>query len=119
MLVSSAHRRHWQECQARERQAGESRRLEALQAASCCAEALKRRWPVIDGVWLFGSTIDGTFGMASDIDLAVEGLPKLDLLEAMAEAESSAGGIPVDLVRMESLQPHWQQRIRERGRRLP
>jgi predicted nucleotidyltransferase len=119
MRVSSAHRRHWQECQARERKACESRRLEALQSASTCAEALKLRWSVIDDVWLFGSTINGTFGMASDIDLAVEGLPKHDFLEAMAEAKSSAGGIPVDLVRMESLQPHWQQRIRERGRRLP
>ncbi|MCP9858747.1 MULTISPECIES: hypothetical protein [unclassified Cyanobium] len=56
--------------------------------------------------------------MASDSDLAVDGLPKLDLLEPMAEAEFTAGNIPVDLVRLESLPPHWQQRIRERGQRL-
>lgn len=54
---------------------------------------LARRWPAIDGVWLFGSSIDGRFGMASDSDLAVEGLPTLDLLEAMAAAESNAADI--------------------------
>ena len=118
MRVTDAHRRHWQERQAREREACDSRLLRALLASSGCAEALQRRWPEIDAVWLFGSSIDGRFGMASDIDLAVEGLPKLDLLEAIAAAESSAGDIPVDLVRLESLPPHWQQRIRERGKRL-
>ena len=72
-------------------------------AASRCAAALQRRWPAIDGVWLFGSTIDWRFSIASDSDLAVEGLPKLDLLEAIAETESTAGDIPVDLVRLDTL----------------
>ncbi|MEA5414010.1 hypothetical protein [Synechococcus sp. BA-132 BA5] len=48
----------------------------------------------------------------------VEGLGRLDLLEAIAAAESTTGEIPVDLVRLESLPPHWQRRIRERGQRL-
>ncbi len=82
------------------------------------AEALQPRWPAIHPVQLFGLSIDGMVGLASGIHLAVEGLSKLDLLDAMAEAESTAGDIPVDLVRMESLPPHWQQRIRERGQRL-
>ena len=94
MRVTGAHRSHWQERQARELEGSDSRLRRALPAASRCAEALHRRWPGIDGVWLFGSTIDGRFGMASDSD------------------------IPVDLVRLESLPPHWQQRIRERGQRL-
>jgi predicted nucleotidyltransferase len=118
MRLSNAHRRHWQDRQARERQACDSRLLRALPAASLCAQALQRRWPAIEGVWLFGSTIEGRFGMGSDIDLAVEGLAKLDLLDALGEAEANAGDIPVDLVRLESLPPHLQQRIRERGQRL-
>ncbi len=69
-------------------------------------------------MWLFGSAIEGPFTINSDIDLAVEGLPTLDLLAAMAEVEPHADGIPVDLVRMESLPPHWQERIRARGRPL-
>jgi hypothetical protein len=35
----------------------------------------------------------------------------------MAVAEA-VGAIPVDLVRLENLPPHWQQRLRRRGRRL-
>ena len=89
-----------------------------MPAAIRCAEALQHSWSAIDGVWLFRSTIDGRFGRASDIDLAVDGLPEQDLLEAMAEAEFTAADIPVDSVRLESLPPHWQQRIRERGQRL-
>jgi hypothetical protein len=48
----------------------------------------------------------------------MEGLPTLDLLDAMAEVEPQADGIPVDLVRMESLPPQCQERIRARGRPL-
>ncbi|MCP9858748.1 MULTISPECIES: hypothetical protein [unclassified Cyanobium] len=53
MRVSDPHRRHWQERQVREREACVSLLLRALPAASRCAEALQRRWPAIDGVWLF------------------------------------------------------------------
>jgi predicted nucleotidyltransferase len=118
MRVSTAHRRHWQERLAREREAGACRLPRALPVAHGCGSELKRRWPQIRGVWLFGSAIEGTFRMDSDIDLAVEGLPNLDLLDAMAEVESAAADIPVDLVRLESLPPHWQRRIRDRGRPL-
>jgi predicted nucleotidyltransferase len=118
MKVSASHRRHWLERLAREQEAGVRRLDKALPAASRCADALRSRWPTIGEVWLFGSAIEGPFTINSDIDLAVEGLPKLDLLDAMAEVESLADGIPVDLVRMESLPPHWQERIRSRGRPL-
>ncbi|KEF41206.1 MAG: hypothetical protein ER33_12635 [Cyanobium sp. CACIAM 14] len=120
MRVTASQRRHWQERLALEREAGSLRLARALPAARRCAAALQRRWPQIQGVWLFGSAVEGRFGMDSDIDLAVEGLPNLDLLEAMAEVEAAAAedDIPVDLVRLESLPPHWQRRIRDRGRLL-
>jgi predicted nucleotidyltransferase len=121
MRVSAAHRRHWQERLIREREACARRLAQALPAADRCAAALKHRWPAIEGVWLFGSAVEGTFGMDSDLDLAVEGLPNPDLLDAMAEAQGAAYGetdLGVDLVRLESLPPHWQRRIRDRGRRL-
>jgi predicted nucleotidyltransferase len=89
-----------------------------LPATSQSALALQRRWPAINGVWLFGSTLDGMVGLASDSDLATDGLPPLDLLEAMAETESTVGTIPVGLARLESLPRNWQQRIRERAKHL-
>ena len=139
MRVSAAHRRHWQERLIREREICARRLQRALPAADRCAAALKHRWPAIQGVWLFGSAVEGTFGMDSDLDLAVEGLPNPDLLDAMAEAQDAAAtatetiatagatrnadacgetDLVVDLVRVESLPPHWQRRIRDRGRRL-
>jgi predicted nucleotidyltransferase len=118
MRVSTAHRHHWQERLAREQEACTARLQRALPAASRCAAALQRRWPSIRAVWLFGSAVGGNFGLDSDIDLAVEGLPQLDLLDAMATAEAAAADIPVDVVRLESLPSHWRRRIRERGKPL-
>ncbi|WP_216904013.1 nucleotidyltransferase family protein [Synechococcus sp. CCY 9618] len=113
MRLSNVHRRHWEE-----RQDCDSRLLRTLPAARRCALSLQRRWPAIEAVGLFGSTIEGRFRMGSDIDLAVEGMTMLDLLDALGQAEATAGDIPVDLVRLESLPPHWQQRIRDRAQRL-
>jgi predicted nucleotidyltransferase len=117
MTVSEAHRRHWQRRWAAEAEAIKRRRAAALVQAEEVAHRLRDRWPALGGLWLFGSVLGESFAAHSDIDLAVEGLPAPDLLDAMAVAESD-GAIPLDLVRLESLPPHWQQRIRRSGRRL-
>jgi predicted nucleotidyltransferase len=73
-------------------------------------------WPDLQGIWLFGSLHDGRFGLTSDVDLAVAGLPDDALLSAMALLEPLQDGeIGIDLVRLEDLDLHWQQRIKERG----
>jgi predicted nucleotidyltransferase len=117
MAVSEAHRRHWMQRWAAEAEQRERRRAAALEQAEQTAAALRRQWPCLSAIWLFGSALTGSFAAHSDIDLAVEGLPAADLLVALALSEAS-GEIPVDLVRLEGLPPHWQQRIRQRGRRL-
>jgi predicted nucleotidyltransferase len=117
MALSEAHRRHWQRRWAAEAEAVAQRRGEALVQAAAAAMALRQQWPGLSAVWLFGSVLTDAFAAHSDIDLALEGLPPQDLLAAMALSERS-GALAVDLVRLESLPPHWQQRIRERGRRL-
>ena len=117
MTVSEAHRRHWQRRWAAEAEAIDQRRAAALVQAEAVAHRLRDRWPALGGIWLFGSVLGEGFGMNSDIDLAVEGLPAADLLDAMAVAEA-VGAIPFDLVRLENLPPHWQQRLRRSGRRL-
>ena len=118
MTLSQAHLEHWRRRLALEAQASEKRRREALAAADRCAADLSRRWPSVAEVWLFGSVLGSGFTSCSDLDLAVKGLPRLELLAAMAAMERISPDIPVDLVRLEDLDPHWQQRIRERGKRL-
>jgi predicted nucleotidyltransferase len=74
-------------------------------------------------VWLFGSALEPGFTLESDLDLCVEGMPSDALLDAMALLDQVAlpgqvQSLPVDLVRLEALPPHWQQRMRERARLL-
>ena len=55
----------------------------------------------------------------------MEGLPSDALLEAMEVLDEAllrdaepGQCLPIDLVRLESLPPHWQQRLRDQARRL-
>lgn len=127
MTVTEAQRRLWRKLRADDAQALEERRRQLEPLARAIAAALKERWPGIDGVWRFGSSLGPGFHHGSDLDLAVRGLAAMDLLDAIAVAEHTldregAAGrqspIGVDLVRWEALDPHWRERIRTRGLRL-
>ena len=116
MAVTAAQRQHWQQRLNAEAVAVAQRADAARRLAQVAAERLLDRWPHLEGVWLFGSLHDGRFGLSSDVDLAVAGLPDDALLSAMALLEPLQDGeIVIDLVRLEDLAPHWQQRIRERA----
>ena len=125
MAVSALHRRHWQQRLESEAEAiAERRRWAELQAQSA-AHVLRAHWPQIRAVWLFGSVLEPGFGLNSDLDLCVEGLPADALLAAMAVLDTSVLAqvpeerrLPADLVRLESLPLHWQNRVRERSRLL-
>ena len=127
MTLTAAQRQHWRQLWAREAAALEGRRQQLLVVAKAVAKELQGLWPEV-GVWLFGSVHGPGFHDGSDLDLAVEGLPREALLEALALAERCAdaqlltlGGSPVavDLVRLEALPVLWQERIRQRGQALP
>ena len=119
MAVTAAQRQHWQQRLQAEAAAVAERTAAARQLAQVAAERLLERWRDLQGIWLFGSLRDGRFGLTSDVDLAVAGLPEDALLGSMALLEPlQDGGIVIDLVRLEDLAPHWQQRIRERAAAL-
>lgn len=79
-------------------------------------------------MWLFGSARNGQgFRRHSDLDLALEGLEPTDHSDALGLVEQvvdramvAAGeaGCAIDLVRLEDLEQHWCERIRQRGQRL-
>ena len=113
---------------AEEAEALERRRQRLLDAAADAAHALQAAWPEIEAVWLFGSaaTAQG-LRRHSDLDLAVAGLPAtahtaaLGVVEQVVDtalAAAAEAGTAIDLVRLEDLDPHWQQRIRQRALRL-
>jgi len=101
------------------------RRLLAERQAHQAAAVLQARWPEICAVWLFGSVLEPSFSLNSDLDLCVEGLPSSALLEAMELLDEAllrdaepGQWLPIDLVRLEALPPHWQQRLRDQARQL-
>jgi|GEM_PF-1534717 len=118
MAVTPAQRAAWQQRLQAEAASVAAREAEARRLAVAAASALQRHCPALEGVWLFGSLNDGRFSLTSDLDLAVAGLPAADLLAAMALLEPLQDTIVIDLVRVEDLPPHWQQRLRTRAEQL-
>ncbi len=120
MVVSPSQRSFWRQRRQEAIASAQAREVAGRQLAAQAAGRLRQGWPGIEGIWLFGSVAEGRTHSSSDIDLAVAGLPPEELLTATAELDSLAASrqdpaIPIDLVRLESLPPHWQQRIRERA----
>lgn len=77
--------------------------------------AVLRRYGVTEA-YLFGSAQEGNFGLASDLDLAVIGLPPSQYYKAVGEVLEVAG-IPVDIVTMEdgSSLSEYLKKKRDRG----
>ena len=127
MTVTEAQRQLWQKIWDQEERSLEKRRRRLESVALAISKALKTRWPAIYAIWQFGSSLGPGFQRDSDLDLAIGGLPAADLLDAFAVAEGTidqqvAAGhltpVAVDLVRLETLPPHWRERIRKRAARL-
>jgi predicted nucleotidyltransferase len=126
MVLSPAHRETWLRSWDLEAEALAKRRRELQEAACMAGTELTQRWPDL-GIWMFGSTLGEGFRLDSDLDLAVEGLANGELLTALALVEQrldtelrrlGIAPIAIDLVRIESLPPPWQDRIRRLGQGL-
>ena len=74
------------------------------------AAVLRKAWPTIRTVHLFGSVLDERFREHSDLDLLVDGLPANALLDAIALVEA-AGPLPVDLKRREDFSVDLSERL--------
>ena len=78
---------------------------------------MKKAWPSIRAVHLYGSILDARFRDHSDLDLLVEGLPPDGLFNAIALAEA-AGPLAVDLKRQEDLSDDLVQRLLRKSQTL-
>jgi predicted nucleotidyltransferase len=73
-------------------------------------------------VWLFGSLApmpgsEKRFGPGSDVDLAVEGLPRSRYFDALAQV-TEVMGVRVDLVDLASAPPSLRERVLTTGQLL-
>jgi len=128
MAAVDLQHQHLQRRWAQEQGLVEERRQQLRLAAGRAAKALRERWPIVQGVWLFGSALEASsFRRHSDLDVVVEGLPSVAQLEALGLVESvvdqslaNAGqeGIAIDLARWEDLPCHWQERLRRQAMAL-
>jgi len=128
MAAVDLQHQHLQRRWAQEQGLLEERRQLLRLAAGQAAKALRERWPIVQGVWLFGSALEASsFRRHSDLDVVVEGLPSVAQLEALGLVESvvdqslaNAGqeGIAIDLARWEDLPCHWQERLRRQAMAL-
>lgn len=106
-----AYRRHIREARVSARQRAE----QAREAALGCAQKLVEEFGATR-VYLFGSLAEGRFRLASDIDLAVEGLAPEKFFKASAAISRFAGDFDVDLIPFETYK--YQAEILEKGQVL-
>ncbi|TSA11175.1 MAG: nucleotidyltransferase domain-containing protein [Deltaproteobacteria bacterium] len=100
----------WEERARRESAENEAARAKAVQVAQSLTEMLVRNYPVRK-VILYGSVIEpGRFKKTSDIDIAVEGLPKKHHFEALALL-MEASPFEVDLKPIEEVSELLRQRM--------
>lgn len=114
MSVWSRYIEGWKEIGRRREAQCRARRLEAWAIVGKLASALTSIYGA-HRVWVFGSLTTGGFGLDSDIDLAVEGLPRTSLFKAGAAIERLAEKFQVDLIPLEDADPLLRERVIREG----
>ena len=107
---------YWRRREATQRAAAQQLAEQARTDALRIAALLRERFGV-RRVILFGSLVDRRFAPGSDIDLAVEGLPRRDFFAALALADE-VSRFRVDLKPLEDLEPHFRTRVLATGEDL-
>lgn len=92
-----------------EEAAGDARRI-----ADRLARLLRERYSP-QRIILVGSLARGEFGVGSDIDFAVEGIPDDQFFRAGADLDAAASGLHVDLVPIESADPAFLSNMAREG----
>jgi predicted nucleotidyltransferase len=106
-----------QQAALRRRQAA-ARYQEAWHTVRQIAEFLRQKYQP-DCIIVFGSLVHPEiFGLHSDIDIAVEGIPWPEYLRAWNAIEEKFPGFKVDLIDMAIVSDLMRQRINEEGRVL-
>jgi len=104
---------YWRDRQSQQKQYHQTLAKQAKQEAQEITDFLVERYAV-RRVILFGSLTRDRFHAASDIDLAVEGLPSADYFAILAEVNQMTSRW-VDLKLWQDLEPYFKSRVLETG----
>jgi predicted nucleotidyltransferase len=107
---------HWKEKQEQRRLYFQSLAEAARKDLDKVVQVLIQRYG-IKRVILFGSLSKGKFAEGSDVDIAVEGLPRADFYEALS-AVNRVTSLWIDLKPLEDLDPFFRERVLEKGQVL-
>jgi predicted nucleotidyltransferase len=99
---------------ARVRAAAAERERHEREARERVLTTLRSTLPAGARAWLIGSLAWGGFGHRSDVDVVVSGLRPMDEA-ALETALAGAAGVPVDLLRLETLAPGFRERVMREG----
>ena len=108
------YRNGWRRRRAARDAALAARRDRAWQVARQAARLLREAYGA-RGVWVFGSLARGRLDEASDIDLAVSGLPEAVYFRAVGELQALDPDFAVDLVRVEDAPESLRKRVEAEG----
>lgn len=115
-MVEQRHIDYWRQRQAE--QIEEQHRLtqQAWEDVDQVNVLLRQEFGAIRAI-VFGSLVRGGFHQNSDIDIAAEGIPTADYFAAVA-AINRVSRRWVDLKPLESLEPHFRERVLATGKVL-
>jgi uncharacterized protein len=108
-VVEQHYVNYWRSRQAQQRQQHQCLAGQARQDVDLLVQLYR-----VQRIILFGSLARDRFAAASDIDLAVEGLPSAPYFEILAQVNQLTSRW-VDLKRWEDLDPRFQSRILDTG----
>jgi len=91
------------------------RELRARALESEIVKALVENFGSIKRIYLFGSLAEGRFGLHSDIDVAVEGIPDEVFIRSMCVLNDISDDFEFDLVELDHISALLRKKILERG----
>jgi predicted nucleotidyltransferase len=112
---------YWQNRQREQQQQNQQLARQACENLRPIIAYLLENLPITK-IILFGSLVKGKFCETSDIDLAVEGIPKDNYFQVLARVNSLSGSEGllqaerwIDLKPIEDLERHFLQRVLQTG----
>jgi len=92
-----------------------SRKARAKALESEIVKALVKNFDSIKRIYLFGSLAENRFGLHSDVDVAVEGIPEEAFIRALCTLNDISDDFEFDLVELNHITPSLRKRILEKG----
>ncbi len=113
MVVDPKHIAYWQKVVSQQQATQQRAKQQAWQEVEAIAQRLRQQFGA-KRIIVFGSLLSDRFGDDSDLDIAVEPIPKAQFFEAVASVNECSQRW-VDLKPLDELEPYFKQRVLDTG----